>query len=290
MCIIVVKPRGEKIPDKKILKNCWTSNDDGAGLCYLDNNKVKIKKGFLKFKHLYKELQSKDFTDTILIIHFRTATSGGISKANCHPFPISKNINDLKALEKTCDVAIAHNGIIDMGDEDEPNHLSDTQIFTKNILADKTIKDNLQKKSILHLIANSVGDSKLVILFGDGKYYLLNGFILDNGIYYSNDNYKEAQNLSTGFWYKNLKYNDDTGYTKELDNELLDIRNKIAEKKEELNYYKYSVLPKRDKKIIETLEKEIEELTEYRDLLLSDRKECESDYNQQSDYLDYNDY
>ena len=41
MCIIVAKPKGQDVPSKEILKQCFTKNPDGAGMMY----PVKVKDG-----------------------------------------------------------------------------------------------------------------------------------------------------------------------------------------------------------------------------------------------------
>ena len=50
MCIICAKPAGVKFPKNEYIENMWDGNDDGAGIMWVSNNKVHIKKGFMKLK------------------------------------------------------------------------------------------------------------------------------------------------------------------------------------------------------------------------------------------------
>ena len=44
MCIIIEKPKYAKTPSRKVLKNCWDNNPDGAGYMYNAGGKVYIYK------------------------------------------------------------------------------------------------------------------------------------------------------------------------------------------------------------------------------------------------------
>ena len=80
MCIIVAKEKGQKLPSKDILKTCFERNNDGAGLMYVQDNKVVIDKGYMTFKSFYKRIKklqkrfNSDLTDKALVFHFRIGT------------------------------------------------------------------------------------------------------------------------------------------------------------------------------------------------------------------------
>ena len=56
MCILVIKPKGKEMPSKKILRNCWENNPDGAGMMYVKDGHVVIDKGYMEFSDFWKEL------------------------------------------------------------------------------------------------------------------------------------------------------------------------------------------------------------------------------------------
>ena len=76
MCVIAYKPRNVEV-DMEVLKNCWDKNSDGAGLMFAENGKLKIAKGFMKwrsFRRYIKKRGMKTFTDLPVAFHFRIAT------------------------------------------------------------------------------------------------------------------------------------------------------------------------------------------------------------------------
>jgi hypothetical protein len=53
MCIIAFKPRKVHIT-RRILKNCWDGNDDGAGFMWAEDDELHIRKGYMTFKSFYR--------------------------------------------------------------------------------------------------------------------------------------------------------------------------------------------------------------------------------------------
>lgn len=203
MCIIVYKPDNTPMPDYGILMNCFDSNPDGAGYMYQDHNskKVIINKGFMSFDSFITAIENLsnniDITAVNLVIHFRYATQGSINSANCHPFPITAKVKQLRQSTITANTAIVHNGVIPFcSDYNSKNKLSDTQIFIRNYLS-KMDNNTLFNPAVLALIEEST-NSKFVIM-DNNRIELIGNFIEDQGIYYSNDTYKLSR------WYKTLK-------------------------------------------------------------------------------------
>ena len=198
MCIIVAKEKGQKLPSKDILKTCFERNNDGAGLMYVQDNKVVIDKGYMTFKSFYKRIKklqkrfNSDLTDKALVFHFRIGTSGENDKATTHPFPISSNSDDLRKTYFKTDLGMAHNGIISnyvYGDD-----LSDTQNFVKDFVS---VLKELNKKfflneSVMKLLEREA-NSKLCFLDNKENIYYIGNFIEENGIKYSNYTYKEMK-------------------------------------------------------------------------------------------------
>lgn len=215
MCIIVYKPTGVKIPSKKILHTCWDNNSDGAGYMFNFNNRVIIKKGFMTFNKFYKSLNSDykkyDGDNKTFIMHFRISTQGGVNKECTHPFPLSKEMSDLRKLQCTTDIGIAHNGIISLTSVGYNKQVtySDTMSFITDYLS-LIIKDrNYYKDPDTISLISKLVDSKLAIMDGSGTTTLIGTFIEDNGCYYSNASYnvypKYYSQYDDDNWYPQYK-------------------------------------------------------------------------------------
>ena len=195
MCIIIVVPLGEKLPEKSILKNCFDNNKDGIGFMYRLKNKIRIKKGYFNFDSFYKAVQN--IKNSEIIIHFRYATHGKINSGNCHPFPLSSDVKDLVNTRIDCQIGICHNGIISGAKIDDKEKLSDTMVFIRD-LDIESVKEISQKVTI--------SDGKFIIMT-QFKTYMIGEFHYDNGIYYSNKGYQEKlSSVYTGFYGDVSKY------------------------------------------------------------------------------------
>lgn len=192
MCIIAIKPKGIALPDNDTILNMWTENNDGAGIMFSDGNTVHIAKGFMRLKNLRRYLQRLerdiDILDTTLIMHFRIATDGSICPANTHPFPLSASLPDLRSVRTSCDIGVAHNGIIPIKPRDK--EISDTMeyIASQLVLIREISPDFYRHEAAIKLIERNT-DSKWVFLLPDGGFYTAGNFIKDNGMWYSNYSY-----------------------------------------------------------------------------------------------------
>lgn len=189
MCIIVVKPKGINLPELNTLRNCFNNNPDGAGFAIQAENSIIYSKGYQAVSHLYDDLvtANKEYPDAAMLIHFRIATSGGITAENCHPFPVTDDISRLHALHGRTHLAIAHNGIIDIRSTATN---SDTVEFIRNELAylDKAVPEWYNDQNILKALNNRI-QSKLAVLPVHGQPVMIGTFIEDNGLYFSNSTY-----------------------------------------------------------------------------------------------------
>ena len=204
MCIIVAKKKGVKMPSKNILETCFNNNSDGAGLMYVQNGQVIIDKGYMDFKSFYKRLQKLerrlgDLTNKSIVMHFRIGTQGANDKATTHPFPISKDITQLKATYVKTDVGMVHNGIISKFNYDKT--ISDTQLFIKDFVSviKNLKKDFYTDSSVMQLLKGEIGSSKLCFLDKNENLYYIGEKFVDNGIVYSNTTYKS-------YYYKTPSY------------------------------------------------------------------------------------
>lgn len=192
MCIILIKEHNKKFPDVETLSNCFENNPDGAGFMYVKKSEVIIKKGFMTINSLLDAIDQEEINPkSTVIYHFRQATHGKIGKSQCHPFPISKSEEDIKAVEFVTDIGFAHNGIIDIVSTSE---MSDSMVFAKN-LAGESIRPHLfNNDEIFELVVMASKGSKLVFLNKD--FVKRTGTWIENkGLLFSNDGYKKRIDL-----------------------------------------------------------------------------------------------
>lgn len=236
MCIVVYKPKDKKMPSEQTLRQCFNRNPDGAGYMFPEDNRVIIKKGYMNFKALYQAVM-KDYErlgkKTPFVIHFRIQTQGGVNQECTHPFPLSKNMLDLKVLDSEARFGLAHNGIISLTsntsyskyydkktktycyDYSKPDY-SDTMKFITDYLSLIIKSENWYKdEDTLALIEKLAGYSnKFAIMDGEGHTTLIGNFIEDKGIYYSNSSYEAYVQITNDFNYDDEDYekyyNDET--------------------------------------------------------------------------------
>jgi len=179
MCIAILNKANGANLSRKTLRRCQAANPDGIGIAWTEDGTVKVKKSVKSLDVIFKTYQRARTFDTDILLHFRLATHGQVSVANCHPFNIDSN------------TVVIHNGIIDGFGSDD---LSDTLHFTNHILRGlpEGWRDN---QAILDLLGWSIAWSKLVILSGDGKVTIVNedDGLWQNGNWYSNDSFQRGK-------------------------------------------------------------------------------------------------
>lgn len=219
MCVIAVYPKGLPFNTGE-LKNCFKNNPDGAGVMWQDGNKVHIKKGFMEQKSLFKFLKTLP-TNVDRVIHFRIATSGKVSGACCHPFPV---VNDFKTMMKTeieVPVAYAHNGVlIDYTPkEGMKSPFSDTMVFGKEVL-DHLVRRHIDLfDPVIDVMIESTIDGDRMVIMNDHELVTMGKFITSkvSGAQYSNTSYSYDRSLwkYTGGYYDTCGYYHVGGYTNE---------------------------------------------------------------------------
>ena len=190
MCIIIHKPESVPCPQKNIIETCFYNNPDGAGMAILRPRakEVEIHKGFMVLKDFLDFAACAATRDDIVTYHFRITTSGGTNPHNCHPFPISDNVKDLKALSITSRFAFIHNGVIGNG---SPS-LSDTQLYVKDVLARIQMKS--LTKNIVDRIARETEGSRTVTIDAQYSYVAMTGKWINDketGLSFSNSSYEK---------------------------------------------------------------------------------------------------
>ena len=205
MCIIVYKPVGIDLPDT--LEDCWNNNNDGAGYCYFNGDRVILKKGFMNKKSLLDSLQYvEDIKNVPMLLHFRIATHGGVNKDFTHPFPLSNDLEKLTAQRLKVHTAICHNGIIDNFGSAE---VSDTAEYIAEVVRPLIKLSNYRvNEKVEDVLKATLSGSRLAIMH-DNEVSLIGKWYEYNGCYYSNENYKPAWSKH----YYGKYYNDDWYYS-----------------------------------------------------------------------------
>ena len=193
MCIIAIS-RDRYLTEQEIT-NCFQSNSDGVGMAYvIPGNKVRVRKGFMTlddFLGFYDGFKVENSEFVSHVVHFRTATSGDVSREMTHPFVMTP-MSELAVEEDTEKSVLFHNGV--MGDWKTllVNMVTSGQIpgMPKGPMNDTRVA------AIMSSLPN-VGDDILEVLSGkfvkvqpDGRIIRWGHFEFDTGIFFSNNGYK----------------------------------------------------------------------------------------------------
>lgn len=177
MCLAIYKPKGAVIPQDNLMSGFY-SNCSGSGFMFAERGVMKVVKGLMSFNDLYKQIQAVGQEAHAMAIHFRAATHGPVSDANCHPFSM-------------CDgkYAMIHNGIfrVPMKRQD----LSDTGNFCIQIL-EPSIKDGSYKNRTEMQARPQWGWGAVVLMGGSGEVLIYNEGMghWHEGVWYSNTAYQ----------------------------------------------------------------------------------------------------
>ncbi|MEM4620692.1 MAG: hypothetical protein QW607_10825 [Desulfurococcaceae archaeon] len=181
MCVIVYKPRGIALPNDETLQKCWDCNSDGAGIAWIEKGYVIVKKGFMDFEELLKELRKRDWTDVDLVIHFRLVSRGLKKPELCHPFKVDHRIDRAMKLKyRTKNWVLFHNGTLYGFGEDWK---SDTLEFA-NWLG-KLRKMGLEDEGIIEIVSKIGSFDRFVLMKPEvikliGRWYKRDGYWFSN--------------------------------------------------------------------------------------------------------------
>ena len=91
----------------------FRNNPHGAGFMVARNGKVEISKGYMNIENFVSAIRLQHFTakDSV-VYHFRISTQADVTPEMTHPFPLTNQLEYMKALDVSCDCGVAHNGII----------------------------------------------------------------------------------------------------------------------------------------------------------------------------------
>lgn len=211
MCIVAVKKKGIPMLSKNTIKTCFENNPDGAGFMYVENGYVVIKKGYMGYRQLYKDIKEtiNRLGDINIVIHFRIGTSGNKDAKTTHPYPISTHKKDLQALSIRTNLGVVHNGVISGYIDITDRELNDTQVFIRDVIS---VFESLNKEFYknIHCIGllDEMTKSKLCFLNSQDELYYVGDFITDeNGVLFSNSTYKPYTCVARNWQYYDDGYN-----------------------------------------------------------------------------------
>lgn len=196
MCLIVFKRNDRSVFTNRQFKNMIARNNDGLGIMYIEDGRVKHFKTVGSDKEKFKLFQQCRNKVTYAM-HSRYKTHGLINEKNCHPY-------ELLSIDKgdPIDLYVMHNGVLDAPDIDKD--MSDTWHYMEYILK-PIIKADIdllwESPHIQRMITKAIGGSKLLFMRSDPvKFPIL---ILNSTLGTEKD----------GCWLSNSHGCTETGYT-----------------------------------------------------------------------------
>lgn len=183
-------PKGHSLT-VDMLKNGFENNPDGAGLMWQGKNgKVFYKKGYFEVEKLIADYNA--LGDTVFrAVHCRIATSGIVSSACCHPFPVCDDLKQMALATNKFNskMVVMHNGVIPFctpsGGIKSP--FSDTMVFARDYLY--PLQNVLHLGAIRQLMAHAT-NSRLLVFTSDASPRMIGEWIQDSGCFFSNSTYK----------------------------------------------------------------------------------------------------
>lgn len=165
MCVIIIRLAGRDLPTKKELKAAYQRNHDGCGFVS-ESDHYKS----LDFEDFYARLKKVPKSENC-IIHFRWATHGSVSLANCHPFYDEKS-----------NTWFMHNGILAVTPY---RGKTDSETAFRKYLAPTIRRFGLYSKELQTVVRNIIDSSKFAFM-QDGQIKTFGRYIEYKGCYYSN--------------------------------------------------------------------------------------------------------
>ena len=176
MCIAIYKPESKTITED-VLRLCYKNNPHGAGFAFADGERVHIRKGYFSFTGFMKVYER--YKDMPMVIHFRYATVGRKSKANCHPFRLNEKM------------AIVHNGTLHQY-QPMMRGESDSRHFARNILK-PALDDNPDFDLNEH--SAEIAPSRMIVFRSDAQAQIINERLGEwaGSVWFSNTYYRETR-------------------------------------------------------------------------------------------------
>lgn len=191
MCIIGIAH--ERMLTENEIRNCFTNNKDGAGIAWsTEDGKVHVQKGFMDVESLLNYYLAVDIP-LPHVIHFRTATSGDVSREMCHPYRITP-MSELVVEEDTEHPVLFHNGVIFDWKNLLLNMVTSKQIdaMPKGPMNDTRMAAIMASIPTIGPDIFEVLSGKFVMITPDGNVTRWGQFDDADGVLFSNDAYKRV--------------------------------------------------------------------------------------------------
>ena len=178
MCLAIYKPAATR-PDWEAYENGHYQNDDSWGFAVVVDGLLVTRCGIGKFEEFREAFEP--YSERQAIIHFRWATHGSKTEANCHPFLVAG------------DLAVIHNGVISIQCNVHADR-SDTWHFNELVLKPMHERDRnfYGRSDVVFSQELAHKGSKFVSLRADGDFAIWNeadGKWASDGHWYSNDSH-----------------------------------------------------------------------------------------------------
>jgi hypothetical protein len=276
MCVIVICT--DVKPNFDTVMQCHRENPDGFGIAWVQDEKVRYKKGIVTPRDAYDEIQEIELP---FVCHFRKASIGGYSRVLHHPFEISEESN--LDFEGECDRLLFHNGtfpfwrvmltaaqitipeeIVNGKSVEEP--MSDSRAIAMTIA-------KLNQKSKDCSILRQIGGHFVVLDAKDNKIWMYGDFLEEKGISFSNLKWKTYSYYGSSGYSSGYSYNGQSTHEQKKANIFGTILQRFPEE-----YYLLSRKDKRkyrEKLRIEKIKAQIKESQEAFDREVQIQKEIE---------------
>ena len=234
MCLVIGKPKGQKIPKGRKLKFYFQLNPDGFGMSFQHEGAVRTLKGAMTNSEMFELINKArvlshpvSLRDIDIVFQWRRAVTGSACKRFCHPFPVTPRQDELDSLDVTSDLALAHNGTIQdytpfsygqpIRTPCKEGDINDAQEFIKDCIVG--LGASLFNTQVQHLI-EAYTESKFALLTTKGITYI-GQFEQEHGLWYSNMYHKPTGNIQVGnkSW---LTYKPSTNYNKYFEDSFVD--------------------------------------------------------------------
>lgn len=196
MCIAIAKPRKRTIP-VDFLRESYLSNPHGWGFSVSNGEELITAKGVGSFEEFLESYNAHVSPESPAIIHFRWATAGEQSVANCHPFLTEDRYGP--------EYAMIHNGTLAAPYGRFRSGCSDTRDFNHLVLSplllslagrvgdeDNYTDDGFTNPAFTEILSLAIGNgNKMAILSKRGNIVVANQHLGHwiNGIWMSNYDY-----------------------------------------------------------------------------------------------------
>lgn len=195
MCLLTVMSPNAT-PTREQLIRAAKSNPHGFGYAIMFEDRIVTGRGMDAEEIIDRFLDIRHrCPDTWAMFHHRYTTHGTTTKGNCHPFRVGGQE----------DIVLGHNGVIPIS-MDASDKRSDTRVFAEEYLPE--LLDMLDDSDGFEMLEEYIGYSKVAI-FSLSDRLSQNVYILNqnmghwhNGIWWSNDSYKESKWESFQYGYK----------------------------------------------------------------------------------------